>query len=161
MDQSNIVIDVIKLLSGVHKLEYTSLHELLEPHNLDRRIYYRWRDVVIDTESYILKIDSTYPITSFPELPSVLDKDMFNMRKLYKRRVRVEKQLRYCAEVTRARFINAHYVPNMLSDYYHDNTWTAYQLAEEATMKQFTMLMVEIEKELPWLHETNILMQTL
>ena len=160
-EHSNSTLNGSKLISGVDTLLSNMLKHLLNENGLTSSGGYSWKGLYIDVPHYFMyKIKRNQCFTTMA-LPSELDKEMFSINKFYIRLNKLLNPIKICSNLSRVVYIHKDFVPELINDYYLERAIYNLALPTEANQTKFKVNMTLITKELNWLHENNVIMQTL
>lgn len=161
-EPGGVNIDSRKLLSGVTLLLSNSIIQLLGSNDSMTYSSYIWKGMVVDLIEGTLYKPRKCDVFTYPKLPSELDKDMFLIHSLYKQRCKAYTPIRTCTNLSFNLYILNDDLPKLIQNYYISIDYNYNKpLPDERNTAKFKMNMELIEKELNWLHEQNVIMQTL
>ncbi len=159
---STSVLEGRKLVSGVILLLHNAMVHLLNSKGTAVDSAYLWKGMVIDLVEGTIYKPRKHDVFTYPKLSNEFDKDMFVIYQLHKRIQKVVNPVRTCTNLSSSLYILKSEFPELLQDYYSKPNY-AYNLClpNEKNQFKFAINLELIEKDLNWLHEHNVIMQTL
>lgn len=154
----------VNLVAGSLQLEIALIKELMQKSKLidSPCIYYKWRGTVVCGSSYqIIKERYTHV---FFTIPTEYDSMMYKIVKHHKKWMTAKSLLRQINTLTYyMNPIDAEWWPPIIRDYYLNSFVPTHPDNEnhDKDLAKVVVILDQLEPKLNWLHENNVLMQTL